>query len=220
MPHRRLFPVALATAVVFLVACTPEASPGSSTPTPSATASPSPTASPAAPGRLVILLDGIEFVHGDDTESAAFDDAAAVLALLEEATGDLPEPRELEDLPGYEMNLVSYDWEGLTLVTDAGGTGHANVAVSAAELDGTPVSTGEGLSVGASRSDVVNAGGWDIWDENGDGIADYLGVGDQEVPGTTSLSRPGEVGIQYVMFSLTDDLVTRITAPANDYSDL
>lgn len=166
------------------------------------------------------MLDAIGFVRGDDTETAGLDDAAAVLALLEEATGDLPEPTELEDLPGYDLNLVSYDWQGLTVVTDVGGTGHANVTVSAAELNGTPVVTGEGLSVGASRAAVVNAGGWDVWDENGDGIADYLGVGDQEVAGTTSLSRPGETGIQYVMFSLTDDVVTRIDAPANDYSDL
>lgn len=132
----------------------------------------------------------------------------------------LPEPIALEDPPGYEVDLVSYDWEGLRISVTAGGAGDAGVRVSAPEVDGVPVETEQGLAVGASRTDVVEAGGHDLWDEDGDGIADYLGVGDEEVPGTTSLSRPGETGIRYVMVSIAADLVTHINSPANNYSDL
>lgn len=220
MRHPTPILFALGITAVLLAACAPQASPGASTPRPTMTASPSATTPPSAPARIVVLIDGLEYVHGEDTATAPYDDAQAVIELLKEATGELPDPTEVEDLPGYEMNLVSYAWDGLTVVTDTGGTGRARVVVSAADVDGSPVVTEEGLSVGASRSDLIDAGGWDGWDENGDGIADYLGVGHQEAPGTTSLSRPGETGIQYVMFALTDDVVTRISAPANDYSDL
>ena len=167
------------------------------------------------------MIDGIEFVDGDATETATFDDAAAVLSLLEEATGEAPVLTELQDPPGYETDLVSYDWDGLSVVTDEGGTGtFSRIIVDAATVGDLSVASADGLTVGSTRDEVIAAQGWDVWDEDNDGIADYLGVGEQEVPGTTSLSRPGETGIQYLMFALSDDVVTQINAPADDFSDL
>lgn len=40
------------------------------------------------------------------------------------------------------------------------------------------------------------------------------------VPGTTSLSNQGSVGVDYVMLRLENDVVTQVLAPANDYGDL
>jgi hypothetical protein len=40
------------------------------------------------------------------------------------------------------------------------------------------------------------------------------------VPGTTSLSNPGAVGIEYVLLIVEDDVVVQIQVPANDFSDL
>jgi len=169
----------------------------------------------------VVTIDGLELVDGERRESVDFEDGAAVLALLETATGEAPTMAEFEDPPGYETDLVRYEWDGISVVTEEGGEGaSSHIAVDAVTAGGVPISSQEGLTIGSTRDEVVAAQGWDVWDEDGDGVADYLGVGEQEVPGTTSLSRPGETGIRYVMFSLADDVVTTINAPANDFSDL
>ncbi|MGN7950087.1 hypothetical protein ACTJKH_15190 [Microbacterium sp. 22215] len=213
--------LALATTAALLPACAPEPAPGASTPAPTSSETPSATPTPAAEARLVVTIDGLEFVDGADTESAGYDDAAAVLELLETATGEAPALTDLQDPPGYETNLVSYDWDGLSVVTEEGGEGASSrILVDAATVGGVPIASQEGLTIGSTRDQVIAAQGWDVWDEDDDGIADYLGVGEQEVPGTTSLTRPGETGIRYVMFSLTDDVVTKINAPADDFSDL
>ncbi|MCP1429396.1 hypothetical protein J3D45_001894 [Microbacterium foliorum] len=214
--------LALTTSVVLLTACAPQsgqeaASPSATTPPSSP---PSSTPTPAVAAQLVITIDGVEYVDGDDTATAPFEDAASVLALLEDATGELPAPVELESPPGYEIDLVRCEWNGLMVVTDAGGTGSATVTATAPTVDGVAITTDDGLAVGSSRTDVVSAGGWDVWDEDGDGIAEQVGVGHQEVEGTTSLSRPGEVGIMFVLISLDGDLVSEIQSPSNDYSDL
>ncbi|WP_372968186.1 hypothetical protein [Microbacterium sp.] len=220
--HRQASLVLLAASTALLLsACAPEPAPGASTPTPTAAETPSSPPTDAEDSRLIVSIDGLELVDADAAGSAPFDDPAAVLALLEEATGEAPVQTDLQDPPGYETDLVSYDWDGLGVVTDEGGQGtFSRIVVDAATVSGVPIASEDGLVIGSTRDDVLAAQGWDVWDEDEDGIADYLGVGEQEVPGTTSLSRPGETGIQYLMFALTDDAVTQISAPADDYSDL
>lgn len=215
------FLLALAATAVLIAGCAAEAGPpSSSTPTPSAEAAPSATPTPEATAQLVVTIEGIDFVDGDETQTASFKDAAALRSLLEAATGELPEPSEIEDPPGYESDTVRYDWDGLTLFMDPAGTAPARITVMSAAVAGIPIASEEGLTIGSTRDDVVAAQGWDVLDADGDGIADYLGVGGMEVPGTTSLVRPGETGVQYLMFDVAGDVVTRIDAPADDFSDL
>lgn len=87
-------------------------------------------------------------------------------------------------------------------------------------LSGIPVTTAEGVTIGTPRQSVLDAGGWDVWDSDGDGVADYLGVGAVEVPGTQSLSREGETGVTYIALTMSGDVVSAIMVPANDFSDL
>jgi hypothetical protein len=213
--------VALASTAALLSACAPEPAPDASGPVPATSETTSATPTPASESHLVVTIDGLEFVDGEETESADFENGAAVLALLETATGEAPAKAEFEDPPGYETDLVRYEWDGISVVTEEGGEGaSAQIVVDSVTAGGVPITSLEGLTIGSTRDQVIAAQGWDVWDEDGDGVADYLGVGEQQVPGTTSLSRPGETGILYVMFSLADDVVTTISAPANDFSDL
>ena len=218
---------ALSSAIVFvtagllLAACAAEPSTGSPTPTTNdEQTSSSPTSNPAAEQHLVISVDGIAYTEDADTVSAAYDDAAALLELLKDATGEMPTPVDMEDPPGYEMNFVTYDWDGLRVITEAGGIGTARVSVTSADVDGIQVATEEGLTVGSSRADLVDAQGWDQWDQDGDGVADYIGLGHLEVPGTVSLTHPGTVGSVFLLFALENDTVTQIQAPSDDFSDL
>lgn len=212
--------LALTASAVLLTACAPSAAPGTATPSQTPAIEPSATSTPVEPAQLVIGIDEIQYIGDGDTAAASFDDAASVLALLEDATGELPTPTELESPPGYEIDDVRYDWSGLAVITGPGGTGQASVSVKAPDVDGVLITTDDGIAVGSSRTDVVIAGGWDVWDEDGDGIAEQVGVGHQEVEGTTSLARPGEAGIMFVLFLFDGDMVSEIQAPSNDYSDL
>ncbi len=66
----------------------------------------------------------------------------------------------------------------------------------------------------------MDAGAVDGWDEDGDGVADYLSIGVREVSGTSSLVKPGEVGVEYVDLKMTGDIVSRLSTGGNDYSDI
>lgn len=219
---RRMLPLlfALAATAVVITACAPEPASESSTQAPTEASSPSPTPSMTQP-HLIVTIDGLEFVDGPDARTALFSDGVALLALMEDVTGEPGVLTEMQDPPGFETDLVSYEWDGLSVVTDEGGEGgFSRVVVDAAAVGDIPIASQEGLMIGSTRDEVIGAQGWDVWDEDQDGIADYLGVGEQEVPGTTSLTRPGKTGIQYLMFALADDVVTQINAPADDFSDL
>lgn len=218
MSRRLLAASLLAASVIALSACTSTTAGPAATSTPAPTASPTPT--PTAEAHLVVAVDGLSLVDADDTTSAGFDDAAALLDLLEQATGMSPTPTAVENPPGYEMNLVNYDWEGLILVSDESGTGVASIVVTSQTVNGTPIATADGFAVGSPREALTAAGAKDVFDADGDGIADELSLDWKEVPGTNSLVTPGQVGSEYLMFSITDDVVTRIHAPANDFSDL
>jgi hypothetical protein len=167
---------------------------------------------------VTVTLDGLT-VTGDATEeSAALEDPDAVLALVEELTGqarvgvDIPNPWGEGDPVG-----TLYEWDGVTVSVIGE---RASLVVRAATVGGASFQTEQGVAVGATRAEAVAAGAWDDWDEDGDGVADYLGIGEREVPGTESLSRPGETGIEYVMLGVKGDVVEQIHVPANDFSDL
>ena len=218
-----LFVVSAVTSALLLVSCAPTAS-DTSTPSPTAptssTTTPTPTPTPTDEGtRIIVSLDGVDLVAGDASDSARYSDAAAVLALLEEATGELPVPVDFEDMPGYETNWVRYEWDGLVVVTDEGGTGAAKVTVRATTIGDVPVTTEDGLGVGSTRDALANAQGWDGWDEDGDGVADYVRLGRDEVPDTTSLERPDEIGVNFLEFAVENDVVVSFWL-GNDYSDI
>lgn len=146
------------------------------------------------------------------------DDGEALLALIEELTGEPRQGVDIEDSWGNgDVVGADYDWNeiGVMVIGD-----RTSVAVSSASIGGVPVSTTEGIAVGSARDAVVAAEGFDVYDEDADGIAEAMGVGAVEVPGTKSLVRPGEVGVEYVAIRLEDDAVHEIQAPGSDFGDI
>lgn len=217
--RRRLLPVlVLAASALVLTACTtPSGVPSS---TPSAAPSSSPSAEPEVDPQLVVTLDGLTFTDETGTTEATFDDSDALLALLETATGDRPAPEAVEDMPGYEFKLETYTWDGLRVTADSTGENPSWITVTGAEVDGVPITTEEGLTVGSTRADLLAADAWALVDSEDSATAAYLGLGGREVPDTQSLTHPGSVGIIFLLFSLDGDEVTQIMSPSNDFSDI
>lgn len=203
-----------------LSACAPADTVGTPTPTAGDSAAPSPSPSAASARTLVLGVDGLAVVEGEaQTESFPLDAPESLLTLVEELTGEPRSGEDFEDPWGNgEVWGTTYTWDDITISVLKDGP--ASVTVLATTIGGVPVSTAGGVMVGATRDAVIAAGGWDEWDEDGDGVADHLGLDEQDVEGTQSLSRPGEVGRQFVSVALEDDLVTALRTPANDFSDL
>lgn len=165
-------------------------------------------------------LDGIAVTGETGSRDAAFDGPDAVLDLLEETTGELPEPEKVETLPGYDFSFVNYTWDGLRVLTDTEHERAASAAITGASVGGVPITTEEGLSVGSTRAELLDAGAWALDDAEDPATAEFLGLGGREAPGTESLSHPGSTGIIYTLFWFDGDTVKQIQVPANDYSDL
>ena len=157
---------------------------------------------------------------GSGSETVQYADAAGMISLLVEVTGEHPSPTEIESLPGYEMNLEEYRWDGLSLIALADGSGTASIVVTANEVAGIPIATVEGLAPGSSRAALLAANAWSLTDAEAPEKARYLGLGGIEVSGTISLARPGSVGRIFVLFGLEGDTVKEIQAPSDDFSDL
>ncbi|MHC2999881.1 hypothetical protein [Microbacterium sp. HJ5] len=217
----RLIPVLVIAAVVVsgCASTPPSISPAATTePTPGG---PSPEAIPNA--RLVVGIEGVTYEGADEAEEFLFAGAGEgdeLLALIEELSG---EPRSGEEIEGPYGGLwgTGYEWDEITVTVSGENEDRMSVAVRATEIGGVPVVTADGdLAVGSSREDAVAAGARDGWDADEDGTADYLDLGETEVPGTQSLQNPGDVGIMFVMLGLTGDTISEIQAPANDFSDI
>ncbi|HWL79097.1 hypothetical protein [Microbacterium sp.] len=180
-----------------------------------------PTASTPAqpsPAREVVLsVEAFAYTHDDVTETISLDDGPGILAALEEITGHAPPAVELDGW--YDRGLVEYEWPEVRVLMSVEDQSQVWITVSAPEIDGVPFRTAEGIAVGSTRADAVAAGAVDLWDEDQDGIADHLQLGRHEVPGTTSLVT-GEIGILFVELAVEDDVVSRISAPMNDFSDI
>ncbi|MGO4487858.1 hypothetical protein [Microbacterium sp. 2RAF4] len=220
--RRSLLPaLALAGAAFLLASCTSAPSAAEPTTVPSsAPATPTPTPTPTVEPQIVVSLDSIAVTDETGTRDAALDDTEAVLDLLEETTGELPEPEKVETFPGYDFSFVNYIWDGLRVFTDTEHEGPASVALTGPSLGGVPITTAEGLAVGSTRAELLDAGAWALDDTEDPATAEFLGLGGREAPGTESLSHPGSTGIVYTLFWFDGDTVKQIQVPSNDYSDL
>ncbi|MDH5132968.1 MULTISPECIES: hypothetical protein [unclassified Microbacterium] len=216
--HRSLRSAATAGTVLLLAmaltACVQENSPVDPAPTVPAGASSTPETSVApepADQTVVISVDGIA-VNGGPL--VPFDKRELVIDALADAMSVAPEEEPLEGPYGGEY--TAYVWDGLRATDD-----DSRIVVSVtADAPSVSFTTPEGVGLGASRAEALSAGAEDEWDEDGDGIADYLKIGMREVSGTRSLVHPGQVGVEYVLLVLTEDVVTGIQSGANDYSDI
>lgn len=176
--------------------------------------SPEPTPTPAVPDRLVVTLDGLDAVRGGEYAPYAGED---LVGLLEEITG---QPGQAADIEGPYGGVEgrSYTWDTITVLLHDGG--RTSMSVRGAEIGGVPIESAEGITVGSDRSAVEAAGSRDLYDEDGDGLADAVGLGERAVPDTQSLSRPGEVGVEFVLVILSGGVVSELQSPGNDFSDI
>ncbi|WP_243227457.1 hypothetical protein [Microbacterium sp. CIAB417] len=170
------------------------------------------------PARLVIGIQAIGYEHDGQTQVVSYTELVDLQILLRSISEEDPVQTPIDDLPGYNFQMQRFDYDGIVVVS--GPDGPAHVAVTTAMFHGVPVATQEGISVGSTRAEAMDAGARDGYDQNGDGIADWLDLGSVEISGTQSLVNPGSVGIQFVMLGLDGDTVRELQAPANDFSDL
>ncbi|THG28452.1 hypothetical protein [Naasia lichenicola] len=212
--------VVLGTALI-LVGCSspqtvsqspaPAGTPSAEAPAPSP--APSTAPSPAADGPLKISLDGLAYNEADVPDAAPFSDGAAVVALMERVADAPPEVTEIP-----QKGFTSYAWEGVLIFVNE--AGQARARFTAPALGGVRLETTGGIAVGSSRAEAVASGAVDGYDSNGDGIAERLTLDSREAPGTTSLADPGLVGSDYIELTVDGDVVTGVTSPADDWSDL
>jgi hypothetical protein len=187
-----------------------------STPSEIATPTPTPTPTPASVDSITVGVDALVATRDGKTVTYPYTDPQPLIAFVEELTGVTPESEDIEDPWGNgDLWGTKYTWDDIS-VSEMESSG-AGVRISAATVAGVPVATAQGIAVGSTSEEVLAAGGWATWN---DGVSYYFGVDPQTVEGTQSLSRPGEVGRAYVDVTTVDDVVTALTAPANDYSDI
>lgn len=221
---RALVGPSLALMVVTLTACTAVA-PVTEKPLPQTSASSVQTGASTAPAsetaeedELIIDVAGVSYVHEGATQSVPFSDPAALKDLLSAIGGDTPTETPVEPFPGYEHSLTRYDYGGILLVTDEDGP--AGIQVVTTAFHGIPVRTPEGIGVGSTRNEALGTGAKESYDDDGDGIPDWMNLGAVEVPGTQSLATPGATGVQYVLIGMDGDVVSKLQAPGNHFSDL
>jgi hypothetical protein len=194
---------------------TPPTATGASTPE----AAPSSTSAPASAAELIVTLDTIEYRENGGTEIVALDQPGPLVALIEQLSGQPPAEEEIEDPWGNgDVFGTSFRWADVTIASLD--QGPVTVTFLSPTVGDAEVKTAEGIGVGSTRAEVLAAGGWGEWDGDGDGAAELINLGMRTVPETTSLSRPGEVGAEFIGLSLNGDIVERMWSPSNDFSDL
>lgn len=191
------------------------------TPTPTPTAagvseSPSPSPTPEVPiaTSLRVALDRLVVLdqNGADLTSAAFDDPDAVLALVAQVTGSTPEPVDNQKFG------VLYEWPEIRVILNFS---TASVRITSATVAGLPVSTSQGIHVGSTRDEVLALDPVaEEYDGDGDGLPDTYGLEPATVPGTDSLSHPGQAGTAYIVVFMSGDTVASIGTPSGDYLDV
>ena len=192
--------------------------PGGSASAAPSTAEPSPTpsATPTAADSITVGVDALVTIHDGKSVTYPYAEPAHLVDFIAEITGLSPEGEDITDPWGNgDVWGTKYTWDDISV--SAMTYGPAGIRITAAEIGGIPVRTAQGIAVGSSIDDVVAAGGQETWN---DGASYYFSVDPQPVEGTQSLSRPGELGQAYVDITTVNDVVTAITAPANDYSDI
>ncbi|MDF2579569.1 MAG: hypothetical protein K0S49_1148 [Microbacterium sp.] len=217
---RRLSPLLVAAALA-LTGCASEVPAASTTSSSSPAAQPSetPTPTPTPAGVIAVGVQGIALTNGDGSKTFSFDDPEPLLAFVEELTGEPRAGEDFEDPWGNGDTWGTlYTWDDITVSVLKDGP--ASVTILATTVGGIPVGTASGIAIGSTRDDVLAMGGWDEWDADGDGQADYLGVDGQVVEGVESLSRPGEPGREFILVKLDGDVVAELQSPSNDFSDI
>ncbi len=209
--------LASAAVVLLLAGCSPTVA--APTPAPSETSEPTVSATPVVPVATSVLLslDGLAVL--DDTgatmESARFDEADTVLALITALTGSQP---AVDETLFEHKGIRGYSWQDVRCST------RGQVAFcrwQAATLGGLPLATAQGIRVGSSRADVAALNPVDVsYDEDGDGVSDSFGLEPREVPGTQSLTFPGQVGTGFIGVRLQGDVVVSLRSPAGDFYDV
>ena len=113
----------------------------------------------------------------------------------------------------------------------------AHAPVIGSPVNGVHIQTVRGISVGSSRAEVFADRGWAVWDQNGDGVGDQLGLGHARcrghhacdtMPGTpclghyawdTCLGYPGSTGIRFPSSSWNANARQGIQSPSDDLSE-
>ncbi|GAA2586196.1 hypothetical protein GCM10009862_26550 [Microbacterium binotii] len=97
--------------------------------------------------------------HDGDTTVVSYTEADKLQDLLRSISDQDPEQTAVDGPPGYEMQMTRYDYGGITLIS--GPDGPASIAVETATFHGVPVATQEGIAVGSSRTEAMDAGARD-----------------------------------------------------------
>jgi hypothetical protein len=182
-------------------------------------AAPTPTPTVDAAARVVVTVDSVVYEHDGRADEVFLMDGEAVVALLEQIAGEAI----VEEFDGpYDSEGGSrYVWDGVSIAVwsyDSRGV----LNIDGPTVGGIPVATAEGISVGSTRDEALAAEAFELceYDGDGDGKPDSLAMHPEEVPDALSLCRPDAVGIEYVELGFAGDLVTRLSAPSNDFSDI
>lgn len=197
--------------------------PGSSTSTPSATPTPTPTPSDDATEgnaaeEIILTLDGVVHSRGGTETVAPLDDPEAVIALFTSLVGNDAVVEELENPPGYEFDLTRYDWGQVSMLADSEEV--SSIAVLSSSLNDVPISAPGEIAVGSTVDDLREVDAQDVYDSDGDGVADQIGFAPRDVPGTQSLIDPDSVGSEFFLALVEADRVVQIQFPGNDFSDI
>lgn len=161
-----------------------------------------------------MTVDGITYVHSGTEDTALYNDPKNLLALVEKAIGVSPTVSKVADRPGYVFGNSRYVWNGMDILANET---TASILVTSPAVNGIPLKTKQGIAVGSSRADVLANQGKNPYNDNKE---DSLALDFQEQPGTSSLSHPGSVGMDYILLPMEKDAVERILSPSNDYADL
>lgn len=196
---------------------TPSATETAAEPTPDTT--PAPTSAAESAGELIVTLDAIEYTQDGRTDVFALDQPGPLVALIEQLSGQPPVQEDIEDPWGMgDVYGTRFIWADVTLAS----LDHGQITATffSPEVGGADIRTVEGARVGSPLDEVRALGGWGERDSDGDGAPDAINIGMRAVPETNSLSRPGEVGAEFIDLSLKEGRIDRISSPSNDFSDL
>jgi hypothetical protein len=201
---------------ILLIACAAPGNPdqaATASPTSSPTTVESPSATPTPEMQIVrVTLDGLSLGDGS---TVAYDVPNEVIAALTDALDSSPIEESVEGV--YGSIHTTFTWGGVrATVWDP----QSLTLKVAAVTPGTTFTTEEGIALGSTRAEAMAAGAEDLWDQDGDGVADLLMLGMREVPGTSSLVNPGQVGVEYLTLTVVGDVVTAIDSQGNDFSDI
>jgi hypothetical protein len=224
MPTRSYLAAVVAVSLL-LTGCAVPASVAKPTPT---TPSDSSSPEPALPvlDSMFLSVDGVLLANDDDSiaGTAEYADGAGLVALLTDAFGAAPVTEETGDT---WYPAIHHHWGDDAVIVSirgpyADGTfGDAWIRITVPEYAGLAIYTDGGVMVGTDRKAVEVLAPYDTaYDGDGDGASDALGLIPTPVPGTESLSRPGEVGTAFVEVFFAGDTVTWLRSPSNDYSDV